>query len=136
MLVFKAEVIGGQHKGRLCWTNLNLVNANPETAGRSSKDLALITKAAGLFRPKSENELTMKPIMAYWAVSPEKNGFPAHNEMKDWKPMGVTPDMFQGHTHDVDTNAPASDGVNGTPRVGTILNPGGIDDRTKKPWEK
>lgn len=128
MLILCAEVIDGPYKGKKSWTNFNVECANKKTQDWAQRDIGVITRAVGLYRPKHESELCNRPLMARWVVIPEGE-YPAKNEMKDWKPMNATPDMFQGHTHDIDTNAPASDGVNGTPRVG-------IATGSKKPWEK
>ncbi|HSW62937.1 MAG TPA: DUF669 domain-containing protein [Dissulfurispiraceae bacterium] len=129
-LALTVEIIEGAMKGRKVFGNLSLKNANPDAEKIAKIQLSNICRAVGITHPRDSSELHNKPLVVKLAVKPETDQYPAGNEVKAWEGVDGTPDMFQGHTHDVDTNAPASDGVTGTPRVGAPTT------GSKKPWEK
>jgi len=77
------EVIEGQHKGRLVWENLNLVNRNPTAAGIARKTLARICKACGLNRPvQDSSELHGKPVKIKVVVRPASGQYSASNDVR------------------------------------------------------
>jgi len=110
MLVLAAEVVDGQHKGRKCWNNFNLVNANPKAVSIAKGTLGALCVAAGITHPRSESELFGRPVLAHWTVVPAGD-YPAKNEIKDYKPLNARPAAAPAQT----TAAP---------------------DSGKKPWEK
>jgi len=113
MLVLTASIIDGEYKGKRCWNNLNLKN-NSDTAVKIAKaNLGQLAIAIGTLHPKHESELLNKPTSAYWSVTPESKGYPAKNEVKEWKPLNGEKSFASATTE---------------PISGIVSN--------KKPWEK
>lgn len=75
-------ILGGKYKGRLLWTQLNLINKNPEAVAIAQKELATICKAVGLVSITDSQELHGKPMKAKVAIIPAKANWPEKNEIK------------------------------------------------------
>lgn len=93
-LKIKWEVMDGEHKGRIIWGGLNLVNKeSPKAVEISQKELATICKAIGLVTIADSNELHDKPLKAKVVVKDAQGGYDASNEIKMYYPYeGVMPE--------------------------------------------
>ena len=98
------EIIDGPYKGRLIWTNLNLVNKNPEAVAISEKNLASICRAVGHSEPLQDStQLHNKPLKIKVDIRPPKDGYDASNNVKGYFPATDAPPQVASN--------PASGGV-------------------------
>lgn len=57
------QVIGGEYKGRLLWSRLNLENPKPLTVQIAKAELSAICRAVGVMQPKDSIELHNLPLL-------------------------------------------------------------------------
>lgn len=129
MLVLQAEIVEGQHKGSHCWTNFNLVNNNPAAVKIAEGLIGQLAVSVGVLHPRDHSELCRRPVLAKWALSPEKKetedspGYPAKNEIKEFKRIGSV----------ANTAAPSTPAARPEATAAATA-PDQVSN--KKPWEK
>lgn len=120
----KFEVIDGEKKGRLLFSRLNLWHQG--TAGDiARRELATIGKACGVMNASDSSEFHNKPMVAVVAIRPAKDGYPASNEIKNYKATGGAAPAPQVQAPQVQAAAPFGSPapVQAAPTAG-------------KPWER
>lgn len=106
-LTFK--IITGKYKDRLLWTQLNLVNKNPQAVEIASKELATICKAVGLVSITDSQELHGKPMKIKVGIKEATANYPEKNEIKYYSKAegGVSETAAPAETENPDPNAVA-----------------------------
>tara|TARA_R100001530_G_scaffold36149_1_gene28133 strand:+ start:5648 stop:6181 length:534 start_codon:yes stop_codon:yes gene_type:complete len=98
------EIIDGPYKGRLVWTNLNLVNKNPKAVEIANRNLASICRSVHHLTPLDDSQaLHNKPLKIKVTIREAQNGYDASNEIKGYSPAADAPPQVAG--------APANGGV-------------------------
>ena len=88
-LSLKLEVLEGDSKGRIVFTNLNLKNKN-ETAVRIAKqELSSICRAVEVLKPRNSKDLHDKPMLCTLAIKPPKDGYDAQNTVKKYEAVSA-----------------------------------------------
>lgn len=75
----------GKYKGRKVWTNLNLINRNPDAVDIAQRELTSICKAAGTGPISDTEELHGKELICTLKVVPETPKYPASNAVSSYK---------------------------------------------------
>lgn len=75
-------VIEGDYKDRKVFTNLNLINENPDTVEIAQRDLSAICRATGILHPKDSAELHDKPVVISVGIRKGSNGYEDSNIIK------------------------------------------------------
>lgn len=90
-LMFTAEVIDGEYKGRKLFVNLNLINKNPVAVKIAEEDLSAICHAVGEMGVLNDSAtLHGKPLVAKVGVKEYKGEL--RNEVKGFRAMkGAAP---------------------------------------------
>jgi hypothetical protein len=57
------QVVEGEHKGRLVWGRLNLVNPNPKAVDIARAELSAICRAVGVLTPNDSEDLHDLPLL-------------------------------------------------------------------------
>jgi len=94
VLVLTHQIIEGEFKGRLIWTNLNIVNSNATAQSIAQRDLSAICHAVGITQAITDSEqLHNRPMAIRVEFKPadEVKGYRARNEVKAWKAVGTQP---------------------------------------------
>lgn len=76
----------GEYKGRLIWSNLNLVNKNEKAVEIAQRELSSICHAVGVLTPETSEELHGIPFRGKVRVVPPSGGYPANNSISFFKP--------------------------------------------------
>ena len=71
---------------RKIWDRLNIVNKNQTAQDIAKRQLSAICHAIGVMKLKDSSQLHNKPLLVKVAYLPEKDGYPAKNEIKSYKP--------------------------------------------------
>lgn len=82
-------VIDGEHKGRKLWTNLNLVNNNPDTVKYAQADLAAINQACGV-KPTMSEQLHDIPLVISVKIEPAKGEYGPKNKITRYAKLDGT----------------------------------------------
>ena len=77
----------GEYKGRLIWSNLNLVNKNDQAVDIAQRELSGICHATGVMNPEDSQELHGIPMIGRVKVSPAKDGYAASNTITNFRSM-------------------------------------------------
>lgn len=82
-------VLEGQYANRHLWSNLNLINSNPQTVEIAQRDLSAICHATGQMMVSDSEQLHNKPMIVTVKVrpaGPDKKGVyrEAQNELKGY----------------------------------------------------
>ena len=81
---FKFKIMTGEYKGRLLFTNLNLVHSNPQAVEIAEKTLATMLRACGKVSIEDTDELHGCELMAKVTIKPASAQYPAGNEVKNY----------------------------------------------------
>tara|TARA_R110000744_G_C19371578_1_gene562719 strand:- start:20602 stop:21015 length:414 start_codon:yes stop_codon:yes gene_type:complete len=85
-LAFCFKVIGGDHDGRMIWTNLNIVNKNETAVAIAQGDLKAICESVGHEGDLEDTEdLHDIPLAIKVSFKEETAQWPAKNEIKGYK---------------------------------------------------
>jgi len=76
------KIIAGKYKGRLLWTQLNLVNKNPQAVEIAQKELATICRACGVPSIQDSQQLHGVPCKIKVALIPATAQYPEKNQIK------------------------------------------------------
>jgi hypothetical protein len=79
---FTFTVIEGECKDRKVFTNLNLINDNPDTVEIAKRDLSAICRATGVLHPKDTAELHNIPVVISVGIRKGSNGYEDSNIIK------------------------------------------------------
>ena len=91
MLKLTLEVIEGQHKGRLLWSRINLVNTNPKAVEIAQRELSAICHAIGKPYIKDSDELCNFPLRVKVVYVPARDQYAESNDVKAWKAYNSAP---------------------------------------------
>ena len=81
------EIISGDYRGRLLWSNLNLVNPSDKSVEIAHKELATICRACGKLSIEESEELHGIPMIVKVRVKPATARYPASNAIANYKPL-------------------------------------------------
>lgn len=85
-LALTFRIIDGEYKGRLIFTNLNLVNKNNVAVKMARGDLKAICDAVDLEGELEDTvDIHNKPMEIKLSVKPETSQWPAKNEIKGYR---------------------------------------------------
>ena len=76
---FTFTVVDGDYKDRKVFTNLNLINENPDTVEIAKRDLSAICRATGVLHPKDTAELHNIPVVISVGIRKGSNGYEDSN---------------------------------------------------------
>jgi len=94
---FSFKIIDGDHKDRLIFTNLNIINKSDVAVKIARSDLKAICEAVGLEGDLEDTiDLHNIPLMIKVSIKPESPQWPARNELKNFKPEDWEPDAPAG----------------------------------------
>jgi hypothetical protein len=79
------EIIEGKAKGRKVWTNLNLINRNPDAVEIAQRELTSICKACGVGAIENTDELHGKPLVITLKMVPATPKYPESNAISGYK---------------------------------------------------
>jgi len=85
------QVIDGEHKGRLCWDRLNLINKNPKAVEIAQRSLSSICRATGVPSVHDSAQLHGKPLVARVKYVEPQGQYDAKNDIKAYKPASGAP---------------------------------------------
>lgn len=85
------EVLDGPHPGTKVFTNLNLQNTNPVAQEIAYKSLSQICHAVNIIKLATAEQLHGIPMAVKLMFKPEKDGYNASNEVKEYRPYGQAP---------------------------------------------
>jgi hypothetical protein len=78
------EVASGEYKGRLLFTNMNLIHPNKQAVEIAEKEFAAICRAAGKITVEDSEELHGKELNVKVVIKPATANYPAGNECKNY----------------------------------------------------
>lgn len=81
------EVMQGEYRGRKIWTNLNIVNPNPQAVQIAQKELTSICKAVGKHVIKDTQELHGIPFNLTVSIKPAKGDYAEGNKTSGYAPL-------------------------------------------------
>lgn len=84
-LQMQFEVLNGKYKGRMFFSNLNLINKNPQAVEIANKELATICKACGRPAIEDSTELHGIPMMVTLSKTAGDANNPPKNDIKFYK---------------------------------------------------
>ena len=85
-LLFCFRIIDGEFKGRMVFTNLNIVNKNAVAVKMARGDLKAICDAVDLEGELEDTvDIHNKPMEIKLSVKPETSQWPAKNEIKGYR---------------------------------------------------
>ncbi len=85
LLALTFRVIEGPHKDALVFTNLNIINGNPQAQEIAQRELSALCHAVGKLKVKDSSELHNKPIRIKLDVE-KKEGYNPRNVVKGYEP--------------------------------------------------
>jgi hypothetical protein len=85
------EVLDGEHKGRLLFENLNLVNPSAKAVEIAQETLGELCRAINVPRPENPMQLHGKPMVCTVAVKKRKDTGDLNNEITCYSPIGTAP---------------------------------------------
>ena len=92
ILQFTWKIIDGEHKGRILWSSLNIVNDNKTAADIAYRELGAIGKACGVKTPKESSELHGIPIVLSVGVEKRNDTGEMTNRIQGYRaPAGAVP---------------------------------------------
>lgn len=87
LLSLTFRVIEGDYKESLIFSNLNIVNSNPQAQEIGQRELSAICHAIGKLKVKDSGELHHKPLMIKADVE-RKEGYNPRNVIKGFEAVG------------------------------------------------
>jgi hypothetical protein len=87
LLTLSFRVIEGDHKDALIFSNLNIVNTNPQAQEIGQRELSAVCHAVGKLKVKDSSELHNKPLMIKVDVE-RKEGYNPRNVIKGFEAVG------------------------------------------------
>lgn len=84
-LQLKAEIIEGEHKGRIVFERLNLNNPNETAVDIAKRTLSSICRAVGVMTPRDSSDLHDKPFLMKLAVTPAQGQYGPGNDIKSYE---------------------------------------------------
>ena|ERR1700722_20284655 len=85
LLALTFRVVEGEHKDSLIFTNLNIVNGNPQAQEIAQRELSALCHAVGKLKVKDSAELHNKPLRIKVDVE-KKEGYNPRNIVKGYEP--------------------------------------------------
>lgn len=87
-LALTGQIIDGQYKNRMFWTNINLRNPNAQAVQIGQRELSAVCHAVNMMSNLTDSvHLHNKPLIVKLELVPAKGEFKARNEVKAWKPL-------------------------------------------------
>jgi len=81
------QVVDGDHKNRLIFDRLNLINANETAVQIAQKALSGICRAVGVMHPKQSEELHDKPFVVKVGIRAASGDYGESNIVKGYAPI-------------------------------------------------
>lgn len=106
---FRFEIMEGEYKGRLLFSNLNIIHQNPKAVEIAEKELATICNSVGRVSIEDTDELHGCELMAKVIKKPASANYAESNEIKNYSAIeGLEqPKNPAGKASAVDKKAPA-----------------------------
>jgi hypothetical protein len=82
-------VLEGEHKGRIVWARLNLVNPNQTAVKIAQSELSAVCRAVGVMTPKDSCELHNIPLLITVRVKKRDDNGELTNEVKGYEPKSA-----------------------------------------------
>lgn len=79
------QIIEGEHKGRLLWTNLNLENQNEKTVQFARAELSAVCHAVGVMVPRDSVELHNLPLVMCVKLAKRKDTGEMENRISKYE---------------------------------------------------
>jgi len=87
-LQLRIDVIEGEHKGRVVFERLNIVNDNQTAQEIAQRQLSALCRAVGVMQPNDSTDLHDKPLLVKVSIRPAGNGYDASNTIKAYEAVG------------------------------------------------
>lgn len=83
-LAFRFKILSGTGKGSMFFTNVNIINKNPDAVAMANKEMNTLRKVVGKPKALDTNELHGIPLLVKVSLVPpnEEKGWGAKNEIK------------------------------------------------------
>jgi len=83
-LSFRFKILSGTGKGSMFFTNINIINKNPDAVAMANKEMNTLRKSVGKIKALDTEELHGIPLLVKVNYIPanEDKGWPAKNEIK------------------------------------------------------
>jgi hypothetical protein len=81
------KIVDGDHKGKVLFENLNLINPNPQAVEIATKTMNSICAACGKVNVEDTDELHAIPMTVVVKITPAKGDFPESNKISAYLPM-------------------------------------------------
>ena len=82
-------ILEGEHKGRIVWARLNLVNPNQTAVKIAQSELSAVCRAVGVMTPKDSCELHNIPLLITVKVKKREDTGELANEVKGYEPKSA-----------------------------------------------
>jgi len=120
VLLLELTIVGDHHCGRKIWPRINIQNPNTQAMDIGMRELAALGQACGHEMLSDTSELTGKTIESRLVVRPARDGYPAENSVRSYRPVGAgTAATHKAVTQQRHEAAPVS-----------------AQKAAKRPWEK
>jgi len=117
------KIIDKKAKGKMLWTQLNIINKNPTAVEIAQKELATICKSIGKVTINDSQELHGIPVLLTVGIEPAKANWPEKNVISFYESVsGVE-------------SAPINGGASAQPETASEQPPAEDKPKKKKPWE-
>ena len=82
-------ILDGEHKGRVVWARLNLVNPNQTAVKIAQSELSAVCRAVGVMTPRDSCELHNIPLLVAVKVKKREDTSELANEVKGYEPKSA-----------------------------------------------
>jgi len=82
-------ILEGEHKGRVVWARLNLVNPNQTAVKIAQSELSAVCRAVGVMTPKDSCELHNIPLLVTVKIKKRQDSGELANEVKGFEPKSA-----------------------------------------------
>lgn len=110
---YKAEIVDGEHKGRLVFGQMNLQNPNATATKIGQGEFAALRLVTGVASPEDTADLHFKAFEAAIEIEPAKTDKGKTYKARNVINWGKTAKLFQGEDVTVAAPAAANDNVAG-----------------------
>ena len=128
-LALALEIQDEAHNGRLVFSNINLVNPNPQSVEIGQRELASMVAALGMAAVSDTDELLGKSALVKLKIGKPRDGYEPENEVSAWKPLSGGQKA---------ASLPASAPPSPTPAApaAAVATPAAASSGGKRPWER
>lgn len=103
------QILTGEHKGRMVFTNLNIDNKNPAAVEIAERNFSQLCHAVNVPVVQDTEQLHDIPLQIKVGITPAQGNYEARNDIKGYKELEETPDFAKEATgtQEATTQAPA-----------------------------